>query len=119
MLALIAVILSVPLFITFFETCLVPRVPTAILCTGLVLIAVLKGVSGLILDTVTRGRRELKRLAYLAHAAPRSASALGGQGGSWPCSSQTSDELRRAQPIGRAHVRTPVTNANIVRHSLL
>src|SRR3546814_802035 len=76
MLALIAVILSVPLFITFFETGLVPRVPTAILCTGLVLIAVLNGFSGLILDTVTRGRREMKRLAYLAHAAPRSASAL-------------------------------------------
>src|SRR3546814_2896518 len=61
MLALIAVILSVPLFITFFETGLVPRVPTAILCTGLVLIAVLNGFSGLILDTVTRGRREMKR----------------------------------------------------------
>src|SRR3546814_5819061 len=76
MLALFVVILSVPLFITFFETGLVPRVPTAILCAGLVLIAVLNGFSGLILDTVTRGRREMKRLAYLAHAAPRSASAL-------------------------------------------
>jgi hypothetical protein len=65
-LATLAVALSVPLAVTYFETGLVPRQPTAILCTGLMLLAVLSGMCGLILDTVTRGRRELKRLAYLA-----------------------------------------------------
>jgi len=44
----------------------VPRQPTAILATGLVLLSALSFVSGLILDTVTRGRREMRRLAYLA-----------------------------------------------------
>jgi len=48
----------------------VPRLPTAVLSTGLMLAAVLSIACGLILDTVTRGRRELKRLAYLAHRAP-------------------------------------------------
>jgi hypothetical protein len=53
--------------VTFFETGLVPRLPTAILSTGLVLVAVLCFACGLILDTVTRGRRELKRMHYLSH----------------------------------------------------
>ncbi len=65
-LALTAIGLAVPLFIEFYETGLVPRVPTAILSTGLMLIAVMSFVCGLILDTVTRGRRELKRMHYLA-----------------------------------------------------
>jgi hypothetical protein len=55
-----------PLVITFIKTGLVPRQPTAILATGLVLLAGLSFVTGLILDTVTRGRREMRRLAYLA-----------------------------------------------------
>jgi len=49
---------------------LVPRLPTAILVTGIVIIAVLCFFAGLILDTVTRGRREIRRLAYLSLAAP-------------------------------------------------
>jgi hypothetical protein len=48
----------------------VPRVPTAILSTGLMLLACLSIVSGLVLDTVTRGRREMKLIAYLQHRAP-------------------------------------------------
>ena len=47
-----------------------PRQPTAILATGLVLLSALSFVTGLILDTVTRGRREIKRLAYLANPPP-------------------------------------------------
>ena len=47
-----------------------PRVPTAILSTGLMLLAFLSLVAGLVLDTVTRGRREMKLLAYLAQRAP-------------------------------------------------
>jgi glycosyltransferase involved in cell wall biosynthesis len=65
-----AIILSVPLVLTYLDTGLVPRFPTAILATGLVIIAVLCIFAGLILDTVTRGRREMRRLAYLSQPTP-------------------------------------------------
>ena len=65
-----SVILTVPLLITYLDTGLVPRFPTAILATGMVIIAVLSFFAGLILDTVTRGRREMRRIAYLAYPAP-------------------------------------------------
>jgi glycosyltransferase involved in cell wall biosynthesis len=67
----VAIILSIPLAITYLNTGLVPRFPTAILATGLVIVAVLCFFAGLILDTVTRGRREVRRLAYLSLAAPQ------------------------------------------------
>jgi glycosyltransferase involved in cell wall biosynthesis len=66
LLALAAIGLSVPIFLTYFRTGLVPRFPTAILTTGMMVISALGFTCGLILDTVTRGRKELKRLAYLA-----------------------------------------------------
>jgi glycosyltransferase involved in cell wall biosynthesis len=69
-LALAALILAVPLVITYQATGLVPRFPTAVLATGLIILATLSGMCGLILDTVVRGRREVRRLAYLAHPAP-------------------------------------------------
>jgi hypothetical protein len=65
-----AILLSVPLVTTYLATGLVPRFPTAILVTGMVIVAVLCWFAGLILDTVTRGRREVRRLAYLAQPAP-------------------------------------------------
>ena len=65
-----AVILAVPLVLTYLDTGLVPRFPTAILVTGMSIIAVLCVFAGLILDTVTRGRREMRRLAYLSQPAP-------------------------------------------------
>jgi glycosyltransferase involved in cell wall biosynthesis len=65
-----ALVLSVPLVLTYIDTGLVPRLPTAILVTGLAIIATLCFFAGLILDTVTRGRREVRRLAYLAYPAP-------------------------------------------------
>ena len=65
-----ALILAVPLVFTYLETGLVPRFPTAILATGMTIVAVLSFFAGLILDTVTRGRREVRRLAYLALPAP-------------------------------------------------
>ena len=68
--ALTGLILSIPLIVTYLETGLVPRFPTAILIVGLIVIAALNGMCGLILDTVVRGRREVKRLSYLAHSAP-------------------------------------------------
>jgi glycosyltransferase involved in cell wall biosynthesis len=66
----LAVVLAVPLAVTYLETGLVPRFPTAILATGLTILAALSFFAGLILDTVVRGRREVRRLAYLAHTAP-------------------------------------------------
>ena len=65
-LGIASIVLAWPLFLTYFETGLVPRFPTAILSTGLMLLAFLTLACGAILDTVTRGRRELKRLHYLA-----------------------------------------------------
>ncbi len=58
--------LGLPVVLEFLHTGLVPRLPTAVLATGLVLLSFLAFVCGLILDSVTRGRREMKRLAYLA-----------------------------------------------------
>ena len=65
-----AVILAIPVFEVYLQTGLVPRIPTALLCTGLVLLGVILLACGLVLDTVTRGRKEAKRLAYLAIPAP-------------------------------------------------
>lgn len=70
LLASAAVALAAPIFVTYIETGTVPRLPTAILSTGLMLLAFLSIASGLILDTVTRGRREIKLLAYLEQRAP-------------------------------------------------
>jgi glycosyltransferase involved in cell wall biosynthesis len=70
LLAAVSIVLAVPIVLTFLETGLVPRFPTAILCTGLMLSALLSVASGLVLDTVTRGRREVKLLAYLSLGAP-------------------------------------------------
>jgi glycosyltransferase involved in cell wall biosynthesis len=71
LLAVIAVILAFPLALTFVHTHRVPRFPTAVLATGLMILAFLSMASGLILDTVTRGRREAKVLRYLAVPGPR------------------------------------------------
>ena len=65
-----SILLAWPLVITYLETGLVPRFPTAILATGMMLLAFLSATCGLILDTVTRGRLELKRFHYLAIAPP-------------------------------------------------
>lgn len=67
--ALLSVILAIPLGVTYAETGLVPRLPTAILATGLMILAFLNLFAGLILDTVVRGRREVRRLAYLSFPA--------------------------------------------------
>lgn len=64
-----SLIIGWPLMTTYLHTGLVPRFPTAILATGIMILACLSFVTGLILDTVTHGRRELKRLHYLAISA--------------------------------------------------
>lgn len=70
LLALASIALAVPIVLTYAHTGLVPRFPTAILSTGLMLLAALSFFSGVILDTVTRGRREMRFLAYLAQPPP-------------------------------------------------
>jgi glycosyltransferase involved in cell wall biosynthesis len=65
-LALVSIGLAIPVVITYLETGLVPRLPTAVLSMGLMIVAVLSVSSGLVLDTVTQGRREMKHLAYLS-----------------------------------------------------
>jgi glycosyltransferase involved in cell wall biosynthesis len=68
-LALVSIGLAIPIVITYFDYGIVPRLPTAVLSMGLMILAVLSISSGLVLDTVTRGRREMKLLAYLSQAA--------------------------------------------------
>jgi glycosyltransferase involved in cell wall biosynthesis len=65
-LALVSIGLAIPILVVYLESGLVPRLPTAVLSTGLMIVAVLSVSSGLVLDTVTRGRREMKLLAYLS-----------------------------------------------------
>jgi hypothetical protein len=67
-----ALALAFPLLLTYLDTGQVPRLPTAVLCSALVLLGFMLLVGGLILDTVTQGRLEAKRLAYLQVPAPRS-----------------------------------------------
>ncbi len=69
-LSVTAVGLALPLLFTYLETGLVPRLPTAVLVCALMLLASLSLASGLILDSVSLGRRELKRLHYLTLPAP-------------------------------------------------
>lgn len=78
MLALTSIGLAIPIVLEWLETGLVPRFPTAILATGLMLLSALSFFSGLILHTVTRGRHELRMLAYLAQSSlPRTTARLG------------------------------------------
>ena len=84
---LLAIVLMWPVMIEYFETGLVPKFPTVIVATALGLLSSLSLAVGLVLDTVTRGRRELKRLYYLGIPAP------------WP--NNTAAVLME---IGRAHV---------------
>jgi hypothetical protein len=62
----LGIILGIPVVIEFLHVGLVPRLPTAVLSTGLMLLGFLSLACGLILDAVSRGRKENKRLAYLA-----------------------------------------------------
>ena len=64
--ALAGAALGLPVVAEFLGTGLVPRLPTAVLATGLFVLAFLSTAVGLILDSVTRGRKEMKRMAYLA-----------------------------------------------------
>jgi len=66
----VSLVLAYPLLITYLQTGLVPRFPTAILATGIALLAFLSFGCGIVLDSVSRGRHEMKRLRYLEIPAP-------------------------------------------------
>jgi len=69
--ALFSFAIGIPLVIEYFETGLVPRLPTAVLVSGMMIIAFLSLFTGLLLDSVTRGRWELKRMTYLSVPGPQ------------------------------------------------
>lgn len=71
LLTAVALLIGIPLINEYMQTGLVPRLPTAVLATGLMIIAALSGTCGLILDNVSRGRWEAKRMAYLAIPGPQ------------------------------------------------
>lgn len=73
--AVFAGALIVPILIEYAATGLVPRLPTAMLSMGMIILAFLSLTCGLVLDTVTRGRREMKRMRYLNIPAPNAGSA--------------------------------------------
>lgn len=65
-LGLLGISLGIPVVAEFADTGQVPRLPTALLATGLTVLGCLSLVCGLVLDSVARGRKEIKRIAYLA-----------------------------------------------------
>jgi glycosyltransferase involved in cell wall biosynthesis len=69
--AAVSLLIGAPVVSEYMQTGQVPRLPTAVLATGLMVIACLSSACGLILDTVTRGRWEAKRMAYLAIPGPQ------------------------------------------------
>lgn len=75
-LALASIVVAAPIFVTFMKTGLVPRFPSAILATGMMVVGFLSLVCGLVLDTVTTGRREMKRMQYLAITGPHARTAV-------------------------------------------
>ncbi len=76
-LALAALVLGIPVIAQFMKTGLVPRLPTAVLATALMGLAFLSTTCGFILDSVARGRKEAKRMAYLAIPSVSSVEELG------------------------------------------
>jgi glycosyltransferase involved in cell wall biosynthesis len=71
-LTMVSIGIAIPVIHTYIEEGVVPRLPTAVLSMGLMILAMLAVSSGLVLDTVTRGRREMKMLAYLSQRAENS-----------------------------------------------
>jgi glycosyltransferase involved in cell wall biosynthesis len=70
LLAFISILISIPVFYDYFTTGLVPRFPSAVLSASIMLLAALSFTSGMILDSVARGRRERKRISYLSYSLP-------------------------------------------------
>lgn len=103
LLAMSALLLSWPIFITYLDTGLVPRFPTAFLSMGIMLLASLSLFTGIILDTVTRGRKELRMLTYLQCPAPVYASSS-------VAINKLEDAQFRQQSIGSKENANPTNN---------
>jgi len=100
LLSVLSVALSIPIVIEFVQTGFVPRLPTAVLSVGIMLVAVLSMACGLILDTVTHSRREIKRLAYLEGRAPQ-----------WPASAARKASGAELSAMRGAYGPRPENNA--------
>jgi hypothetical protein len=67
----VSIVLAVPVFFTYIETGMVPRLPTAVLSTGLMILAFFSLISGVILDSLSRSRLEAKKVNYLVYKSPK------------------------------------------------
>jgi hypothetical protein len=105
--ALAGIGLGLPVVVEFLRVGLVPRLPTAVLATGLVLLSFLSFACGLILDSVTRGRREMKRLAYLAVPG---VGAVARAGTPRQLPGQVADRVADASPTSRPSRSAEVTS---------
>lgn len=76
LIAAVAIIISIPIILEFLKVGVVPRFPTAILSASMMVCAILSFACGLILDNVTRGRHEVKRLTYLGIPLAKAATKL-------------------------------------------
>lgn len=114
-LAALSLLLAIPVVGDYLHTGLVPRLPTAVLATGIMLLAFLSLTCGLVLDTVTRGRREAKMLQYLSippivAPAGQPAFALGPLGGERDVT--TIDTLPRSSTRSAASAKDSHAEAN-------
>jgi hypothetical protein len=103
-LLLLGLALGTPVILTFLSTGLVPRLPTAVLATGCVLLSFLSFSVGLILESVAQGRKEMKRLAYLSipafAPAGLSFGQMGGQMGGHVGGHDPGTRQDRLSPVG-------------------
>jgi glycosyltransferase involved in cell wall biosynthesis len=106
----VAVALGIPILATYRDTGLVPRFPTAILCSALFVIAVVCVATGMILDLVAHVRREARRLVYLQHPAPAPAATA------WSASASAA---KAAQPAPAATEAVPPAAAPAAARSML
>ena len=75
-LAILSLILGIPVVLEFIRTHKVLRLPTAVLATGIMLLGFLSVTAGLVLDSVSRSRKEMKRLFFLSHPPPSTSSGI-------------------------------------------
>jgi hypothetical protein len=98
MLAACSIALATPVLLTFFETGLVPRLPTAVMATGVMLLGFLSLTCGFVLDTVSRGRVEMKRLHYLSLPGPAARLGTSRRGRARGSSAPSRDAVNLAPP---------------------
>lgn len=122
-LALAALLLIWPVIATYLDTGLVPRFPTAFLSMGMMLLASLSFFTGTVLDTVTRGRKELRMLTYLQYPPPAYAPCDGSEARSPACgetlNSRNGELLGQVWRFGLVGIVGYVVNAGLVESLVL